>query len=113
MIPLDPNLLGRITDMKANGTHAMGRCAVDMEVANNEDIVRARNGDLDPAKVRLMTISGVVDPGAARLVHPLAVVKELGLPIKKKKVKVRYADGCRAMRSEADEIRVVLHGRDA
>jgi hypothetical protein len=71
--------------MRANGKHAMGRFAVDFEVANNEDIVRARNGDLDPAKVRRTTISGVVDPGATRLVLPLAVVKELGLPIKKKK----------------------------
>ena len=59
-----------------------------------------------------MKIKGVVDSGASRLVLPLAVVKELGLPIKKSKVKVRYADGRRALRAEADEARVYIQGRD-
>ena len=36
--------------------------------------------------------------GASLLVLPAAVVRVLGLPIKKSKIKVRYADGRRALR---------------
>src|SRR5260370_32483943 len=59
-----------------------------------------------------MTIAGVVDPGAAMLVLPQAVVKELGLPVGGK-IKVRYADGRRAQRREAKGVHVELLGRDA
>lgn len=98
--------------MKQNGKQAMRRFSVEFEIANNEDLVRARNGDIDAAKIRRVTIRGIVDSGATRLVLPAAVVKELGLPIKKQKVKVRYADGRRATRTEADQIRLTLLGRD-
>ena len=98
--------------MKRNGKHAKGRIAVDFEVANNEDLVMARTGHLDPAKVRRKTIQGVVDPGAMRLVLPQVVAKELGLPVRKQKVKVRYADGRRALRIEVDQVGLFLQGRD-
>ncbi len=51
--------------MKQNGKQPMGRFSVEFEIANNDDLVRARNGDIDPAKVRRKTILGVVDPGHA------------------------------------------------
>ena len=98
--------------MKANGKLAMGRFFVEIEIANNEDLVRAKSGDIDPAKVRRKTIKGLVDPGATRLVLPADVVKELGLPLKKTKTKVRYADGHRATRAEANQVTVLLQGRD-
>ena len=90
----------------------MGRFAVEFEIANNRDIAAALSGHLDPAQVRRKKIKGTVDPGATLLVLPLAVVKELGLPVKKQKIKVRYADGRRGVRTEAEEIRVTLQGRD-
>jgi predicted aspartyl protease len=90
----------------------MSRFSVEFEVVNEGDLVNALSGHLDPSKVRRKKLMGVVDPGASRLVLPLAVVKELGLPIKKSKVKVRYADGRRAVRQEADRARVFLQGRD-
>jgi predicted aspartyl protease len=90
----------------------MGRFVVELEIVNNENWVRAKNGDIEPAKVRRKTIPGVVDSGAAYLVLPKSVAVELGLPIKAKKIKVRYADGRRATRAEADEIRLNLLGRD-
>jgi predicted aspartyl protease len=90
----------------------MGRFSVEFEIANNEDLVEAKHGHLDPAKVRRMTIHGVVDSGAALLVLPGAVAKELGLPLKEKKVKVRYADGRKVYRSEVEEIRVFLMDRN-
>jgi predicted aspartyl protease len=90
----------------------MGRFSVEFEIANNRDIAYALNGDIDPAKVRRMTLSGVVESGATRLVLPLAAAKELGLPVKKEKVKVRYADGRRGLRSEVEEVHLYLQGRD-
>ena len=90
----------------------MSRFTVEFEIVNNQDLTLALGGHLDPAKVRRRKIKGVVDSGASRLVLPLAVVKELGLPIKTSKVKVRYADGRRALRREADEARVYIQGRD-
>lgn len=97
--------------MKPNGNCKMGRFSVDIEVVNNEDLTAVRLGVLDPSKVRRKTISGLVDSGTTRLVLPKAVAKELGLPTKPKKVKVRYADGRRAVRAEVDEIRLFLLGR--
>lgn len=98
--------------MKHKDNHHMGRFAVDVEIVNNQDLGVAQRGHLELDKVRRKTIRGVVDSGAARLVLPQAVVKELGLPIKTKKVKVRYADGRKALRSEVDEVRLYLLGRD-
>jgi predicted aspartyl protease len=73
-------------------------------------MVLADNGDIAADKVRRLTISGVVDPGATRLVLPQAVVKKLGLPIQGK-YKVRYADRRRAERNLAREAYVDLQGR--
>jgi predicted aspartyl protease len=88
----------------------VGRFSVEFNVANNEDLVRAKDGTLPRDRVRRMTISGVVDPGAAMLVLPQAVVKQLGLPLGDK-IKVRYADGRRAQRREAEAAFVELLGR--
>ena len=98
--------------MKNKDNHKMGRVSVDFEIANNRDLANALSGYLDPAKVRRKTIRGVVDPGATRLVLPQAVAKELGLPIKKNKIKVRYADGRRSLRSEVGAVHLHLQGRE-
>jgi predicted aspartyl protease len=98
--------------MVAKGKKSMGRFSVEFEIANNQDVNDAKRGHLDPAKIRRMKIQGVVDSGATRLVLPGAVAKELGLPVKKEKVKVRYADGRRGVRSEVEEIHLYLLGRD-
>jgi predicted aspartyl protease len=58
-----------------------------------------------------MTISGVVDSGASRLVLPGKVVKELGLPLQGK-VKVRYANNRTANRDTTKDVYVELLGRD-
>jgi hypothetical protein len=62
--------------MKTSGGKQMGRFAVDLEVANNDDVVQARHGNLPPDKVRRLRIRGVVDSGAGRLVLPKAVAKQ-------------------------------------
>jgi predicted aspartyl protease len=89
----------------------MGRFSVDFEVANYADIVRAMDGTLKQGKVRRQTVSRVVDPGAAKLVLPQAVVRQLGLPVGDK-IAVRSADGRRAQRREAKGVYVKLLGRD-
>ncbi len=96
--------------MPAKGANAVGRFSVEIEVANNDDIALARRGVLPPDQVRRETIPGVVDSGATKLVLPEAVVKRLGLPLGDK-IKVRYADGRRVQRREAEGAYVKLLGR--
>ena len=97
--------------MRARGGNGLGRFSVEFEVANHEDVIRARDGTLPPDQVRRETIQGVVDSGATRLVLPQAVVKRLGLPLGNKII-VRYADGRRAERAGAKEVYLKLLGRD-
>ena len=97
--------------MKRKGDD-MGRFSVDVEISNYRDVIKAEDGDLDVAKVRRKVIRGVVDSGAVKMVLPLALVKELGLPIRKKKIKVRYADGRGGVRSEVGAVQVSILGRD-
>jgi predicted aspartyl protease len=88
----------------------VGRFSVEFEVANNDDLALVRRGLVPGDQVRRETISGVVDSGAAMLVLPQAVVKNLGLPLGDK-IRVRYADGHTARRHEAEGVRVDLLGR--
>jgi predicted aspartyl protease len=96
--------------MRTRGANGAGRFSVEFEVANNDDLALVRRGMLPADQVRRQTISGVVDPGAVTLVLPQSVVKNLGLPLGKK-LKVRYADGRRALRSVAEQAYVELLGR--
>jgi clan AA aspartic protease len=89
---------------------AVGRFAVDFEVNNYRDVILAREGQLAPDKVRRARIRGVVDTGAAALVLPAAVVKQLGLP-KSSRTKVRYADGRKATRDIVDDAYIEMFGR--
>jgi aspartyl protease family protein len=98
--------------VKTAGKPKMGRVTIAVEIVNNRDVANASAGHLEASKIRRMTIQGVVDSGATRLVLPAAVAKELGLPVKKSKVRVRYADGRRGLRSEVEDVRVRLLGRE-
>jgi predicted aspartyl protease len=97
--------------MATRGANRVGRFAVQFEVANQGDLIRARDGLLEPAKVRRLTISGVVDSGPTRLVLPARVVKQLGLTAKGK-VKVHYANNQSATRDAVQEVYVQFLGRD-
>lgn len=96
--------------MAIAGARKVGRFNVEFEVANNDDLAQARHGKLDPTQVRRLKISGVVDPGASKLVLPATVVKQLGFPVKGK-VKVRSADARRALRTEVEAVYVEIQGR--
>jgi clan AA aspartic protease len=90
---------------------AVGRFHVDLELANNEDMILSKSGHLDPSKVRRAHIPAVVDTGAVSLVLPKAVVEQLGLP-QAGTVKVRYADQRRAKRDKVKNVWVKLLGRE-
>jgi predicted aspartyl protease len=98
--------------MRSNGANGVGRFSVNIEVANNDDLALVRRGLLPPEQARRTTIPGVVDSGAAMLVLPQAVVKQLGVSLRKD-VNVRYADGRRAQRKETDGVQVQILGREA
>ena len=97
--------------MRAKGANGVGRFSVEFEVANYGDIIRAMDGTLKPEQVRRRMVSGLVDPGATKLVLPQAVVKALGLPVRNKII-VHYADGRRAQRHEVQDAYVELLGRN-
>lgn len=96
--------------MGTQGATGVGRFSVEFEVANYGGIIRAKDGTLTADRVRRQTISGTVDPGAAKLVLPPTVVEQLGLPLGDK-IKVRYAAGRRAQRRQAEGVYVELLGR--
>ncbi len=90
----------------------MGRITVEVEISNNRDVENALSGHLKPAQIRRKSIPAVVDSGATRLVLPDSLVKELGLPVKKDKIQVRYAGGRKGLRSEVGGVHLRLQGRE-
>jgi clan AA aspartic protease len=92
------------------GDNSVGLFSVEFQVANYEDVGKAREKLLAKDKVRRLTIRGLVDSGAAKLVLPKSVVAQLGLPFADK-VKVRYADGRTRTRDTAQGVLVEIQGR--
>ena len=90
----------------------MGRFSVEVELANADDIVRAKDGHIAREKVRRVSIRGVVDSGATRLVIPASVAQQLGLEMSGN-TSVRDADGRTADRPIAQNIRLRLNGRES
>ena len=90
----------------------MGRFAVDVELASNRDVVLAEAGRIRPDEVRRLTLRGVVDTGATRLVIPQTTAEQLGLPITGQ-ASVRYADGRTAQRPMAGGISLTWGGRSS
>ena len=88
----------------------MGRFSVEFEVANHFDIADEQRGLLPDDRVRRLTIRGVVDSGAAKIVLPGKIARQLGLA-HLGKVKVRYANNQTATR-ETVAVHVKLLGRD-
>jgi len=98
--------------MSVNEEPGMGRFSVDVELSNHEDHYRAKAGLISPDQVRRVRIRGVVDSGAARLVIPETVAKQLGLD-SSGIAKVRYADGHTAERAIAQDVHLSYGGRES
>src|SRR5262245_52246715 len=90
----------------------VSRFLVDFEVANFRDIVLMEKGVMSAQKVRRLQLKGVVDSGAASLVLPKAIARQLGLK-EIGKIRVRYADGRRAIRRKVGGTQVKLLNREA
>jgi len=90
----------------------MGRFSVEVELKNNDDVSRAKDGRIQPEQVRHMRLRGVVDSGATRMVIPESAAKALGLEISGT-VQVRYADGRSADRAMARGLHLSYGGRES
>lgn len=89
---------------------SMGRVTVDAKVANKKDRHLAESGFKPPEEVRETWIKGIVDTGAAMLVLPESVARQLGLP-KSGEANVRYADQRTASREIVEDVEVEILGR--
>jgi predicted aspartyl protease len=88
----------------------MGRFSVQFVVANNRDVILAKSGDVIPDSVKHLTLSGVVDSGAARLVLPQRVASELHLQ-DDGETTVRCADHRREKRQLVSNVWLQMSGR--
>jgi predicted aspartyl protease len=91
---------------------AMGRFSVEVDLANHEDLFRAKAGLIPLEQVRRARVRGVVDSGATRLVIPASIAQQLGLDTAGS-AKVRYADGRTAERSIVKDLRLSYGGRES
>ena len=89
---------------------AVGRVNVEVELANNEDVVLVKRGGLPPEQVRRAKIRGFVDTGATRLVLPDTAVAQLGLAVSGQ-TRVRYADQRYAERDVVENVWLEMNGR--
>jgi hypothetical protein len=92
------------------GQTEMGRFSVELVVANNRDMVIAGKTDCLSETVKHVTVLGVVDSGAARLVLPERVVSRLELQ-DDGEVTVRYANQRREKRRMVSNVWLQLLGR--
>jgi predicted aspartyl protease len=90
----------------------VGRFSVELEVANHEDVVKAKSGFMPMEQVRRTRISGIVDTGPTRLVLPASVVAALGLP-ETGQVTAKFADGRREPKTVVGDVQVEIQGRSS
>ncbi len=90
----------------------MGRFSVNVELANHNDGIRAEEGDILPDRIRRLTLGGVVDTGATRLVLPESTAQELGLKTHGQ-MEARYAGGRTAQRPLAGDVELSYLGRSS
>lgn len=83
---------------------------MEVELSNYEDLIHAKAGHLPPQQVRRVRVRGVVDSGAARLVIPAAVAKQLGLE-SSGTAAVHYADRRTAERDIVENVYLAYAGR--
>jgi predicted aspartyl protease len=93
------------------GQAEMGRFSVEIEVANNSAVLKARPGTKIPEQVPHLRIQGVVDSGASRLVLPQSIVDRLELA-PAGKVRVIYADQRTKRRVKVQNVWLRLLGRE-
>lgn len=96
--------------MVKQGEEKTGRVVVEARVSNAGDRILADRGHLLVEQIRSAPIHGIVDTGAAMLVLPESVARQLGLP-KTGEANVRYADHRTANREIVGHVDVEILGR--
>jgi len=79
-------------ELKEQQTPYMGGVRVKVKLSNGVDRVLAKNGALNPDRVRSCEVDAMVEMGAVGSVIPRSVARKLGLPEDQFRV-VAYADG--------------------
>ena len=96
--------------IRHGGALNMGRVMVEAKVTNAGDRSAADRGLAPAEQIRTTTSKGIVDTGAAMLVLPESVAKQLGFP-KNGEANVRYADHRTANRDIVGEVELEILGR--
>jgi hypothetical protein len=85
---------------------------IQVDLANDEDLIRAEFGTISPNQIRRIRVNGTVNTRVTRLVIPASVARRLGLEISGISL-VRYADGRTAERAIAKNVRLAYGGRES
>jgi predicted aspartyl protease len=89
----------------------MGRFTMKVDLANSDDLVRARAGHIPEEDVRRVEIEAWADRGATRLVLPQWAVDQLGVPVVGK-TKATLADHSTIERDVVRYVWLKLLGRE-
>jgi predicted aspartyl protease len=99
-----------MNEMVTDRRKSAGRFSVEFDVANHEDIIKAKVGVIPAEQIRRARLSGVVDTGAMRLMLPPSVVANLGLT-ETGQIAVRFADGRRDEKKMVGHVQVKILDR--
>ena len=89
----------------------MGRFTMKVDLANYDDVVKARAGLITDDDVRRVEVEGWVDTGATRLVLPQSAVDALGLPVIGTSI-AKLADNSTIQRNVVRYVQLTLLGRE-
>ena len=88
----------------------MGIVHAEITLKNSADVVKAREGLIGEQAVRSVTVTAVVDTGAASLVINEELCQELGLIIESER-SARVADGRRVLCKVTEPLKVLWKNR--
>ncbi len=88
----------------------MGEVRIDIEVTNEWDALRLKNGQLDATEVRKATVDALVDTGAVMLLMPQDLIDTLGIERTDRAI-VTLANDERIELEVAGPLEVVAAGR--
>ena len=94
-----------------NGGNNMGMVQAEITLINSWDEGKERSGIIGASEIRKVTITAVVDTGAATLVINEEIRKKLGLEIKSHRI-VTLADGSKKDYSMTEPVTVMWKNRD-
>ena len=98
-------------ELKDQAIQHMGEVKSKVRLTNGADLILARQGQLEAAKVRFVEADAMVDTGAVRSVIPPNLASQLGVLLQGGRT-VAYADGRTEVVPFAGPIHFNIGGRD-